>query len=201
LNECGLPYRLRAVNLGKRDQFSDRFTRISPNNKMPALVDHDGPGGAPISVFESGAILMYLGRKTGQFYPADPRGRVQVEEWLMWQMGGLGPMAGQVNHFRHAAPEQIPYAIERYTTEVARLYSVMDRRLKDHEFLAGAYSIADIACIGWAKYWERQAQDLSQFPHLKRWFDAVMARPAVQRGYDAAVDRASSFLTEPEPDL
>ena len=140
---------------------------------MPAIVDPDGPGGEPISVFESGAILQYLGRKTGRFYPADERQRVAVEEWLFWQMGGLGPMAGQSHHFRIYAPEKVPYAIDRYTNEVNRLYGVMNRRLADREFLAGDYSIADMACIGWARGWERQGQDIAEFPHLKRWLDAV----------------------------
>jgi len=182
LEECGLPYEVKLVNIGKGDQFKPEFLAISPNNKMPAIVDPAGPGGAPISVFESGAILQYLGRKTGQFYPSDERARVEVEQWLFWQMGGLGPMAGQAHHFRIYAPEKIPYAVERYTNEVHRLYGVMNSRLKDREYLAGAYSIADMACIGWAKLWERQGQDIAEFPHFKRWLDAVLARPAVQRG-------------------
>ncbi|TCT04642.1 glutathione S-transferase N-terminal domain-containing protein [Aquabacter spiritensis] len=182
LEECALPYEVKLVNIGKGEQFKPEFLAISPNNKMPAIVDPDGPGGAPISVFESGAILQYLGRKTGLFYPSDERARVAVDEWLFWQMGGLGPMAGQAHHFRIYAPEKIPYAIERYTNEVHRLYGVMNTRLKDHEFLAGDYSIADIACVGWAKLWERQGQKIEEFPHFKRWLDTVLARPAVQRG-------------------
>jgi Glutathione S-transferase len=182
LEECGLPYAVHSVNIGKGDQFKPEFLAISPNNKMPAIVDHDGPGGEPISVFESGAILQYLGRKTGKFYPTDERKRVEVEQWLFWQMAGLGPMAGQTHHFRIYAPEKIPYAIDRYTNETNRLYGVMNKRLADREFLAGDYSIADIACVGWAKLWDRQGQDISEFPHLKRWLDTVLARPAVQKG-------------------
>jgi GST-like protein len=182
LEECGLPYTVKLVNIGKGDQFKPEFLAISPNNKMPAIVDPEGPGGAPISVFESGAILQYLGRKTGLFYPADERGRVEVEQWLFWQMGGLGPMAGQAHHFRIYAPEKIPYAVERYTNEVHRLYGVMNTRLKDRDYLAGDYSIADIACIGWAKLWERQGQQIEEFPHFKAWLERMLARPAVQRG-------------------
>ena len=182
LEECGLPYTVHSVNIGKGDQFKPEFLAISPNNKMPAILDPDGPGGQPISVFESGAILQYLGRKTGQFYPSDERKRVAVDEWLFWQMGGLGPMAGQTHHFRIYAPEQIPYAVDRYTNEVNRLYGVMNTRLSTRDYLADAYSIADMACIGWAKLWERQGQDIKQFPHLERWIERVLARPAVQRG-------------------
>ncbi|MEP9379837.1 glutathione S-transferase N-terminal domain-containing protein [Aquabacter sp. CN5-332] len=182
LEECGLPYEVKLVNIGKGEQFKPEFLAVSPNNKIPAIVDPDGPGGTPISVFESGAILQYLGRKTGKFYPADERKRVEVDEWLFWQMGGLGPMAGQAHHFRIYAPEKIPYAIERYTNEVHRLYGVMNKRLKDSEFLAGDYSIADMACLGWAKLWERQGQKVEEFPHFKRWLETVMMRPAVQRG-------------------
>jgi len=182
LEECGLPYTVHPVNIGKGDQFKPEFLAISPNNKMPAIVDPDGPDGEPISVFESGAILQYLGRKTGKFYPTDERKRVEVEQWLFWQMAGLGPMAGQTHHFRIYAPEKIPYAIDRYTNETNRLYGVMNKRLADREFLAGEYSIADIACVGWVKLWDRQGQDITEFPHLKRWLDTVLARPAVQRG-------------------
>ncbi|MDE1566792.1 glutathione S-transferase N-terminal domain-containing protein [Aquabacter sp. P-9] len=182
LEECELPYEVKLINIGKGDQFKPDFLAISPNNKMPAIVDPQGPDGAPISVFESGAILQYLGRKTGLLYPKDERGRVEVDQWLFWQMGGLGPMAGQAHHFRIYAPEKIPYAIERYTNEVHRLYGVMNTRLADREFLAGAYSVADIACVGWAKLWERQGQKIEDFPHLKRWLETMLARPAVQRG-------------------
>ncbi|MFG1419199.1 glutathione S-transferase N-terminal domain-containing protein [Xanthobacter sp. V0B-10] len=193
LEECGLPYEVRLVNIGKGDQFKPEFLAISPNNKMPAIVDPQGPDGQPISVFESGAILQYLGRKTGLFYPTDERARVEVDQWLFWQMGGLGPMAGQAHHFRIYAPEKIPYAIERYTHEVHRLYGVMNTRLKDRDFLAGAYSIADIACVGWAKLWERQGQNIEEFPHFKAWLARVLERPAVQRGLSLSAEERGSF--------
>lgn len=198
LEECGLPYRVHTVDIGKGDQFKPEFLAISPNNRMPAIVDPDGPDGRPISVFESGAILQYLGRKTGLFYPAQERERVEVEQWLMWQMGGFGPMLGQVHHFRIYAPEKIEYAIQRYTNEANRLYGVMNRRLADRDYLAGAYSIADIACIGWAKGWERQGQAIDDFPHVKRWLEACLARPAVQRGLAVnAEDRRATDLQDP----
>ncbi|MFI5015596.1 MAG: glutathione S-transferase N-terminal domain-containing protein [Hyphomicrobiales bacterium] len=183
LEECGLPYEVRLVNIGKGEQFTPEFLAISPNNRMPAIVDHDGPDGRPISVFESGAILLYLGRKTGKFYAKDERDRVEVEQWLMWQMGGLGPMLGQNNHFRVYAPEKLPYAIKRYGDEAHRLYGVMNKRLADREFLAGPYSIADMACVGWARGYERQGIEIAEFPHVKRWLDTLMARPAVERGF------------------
>lgn len=182
LEETGLPYTIRPVNIGKGDQFEPGFLAIAPNNRMPAIVDPEGPGGEPISVFESGAILQYLGRKFGKFYPQEERARVEVEQWLYWQVGGLGPMAGQAHHFRLYAKEKIPYAIERYTNECNRLYGVMNKRLADREFLAGEYSIADMACVGWIRSHEGQGQDLNDFPHLKRWYETLMARPAVQRG-------------------
>ncbi len=182
LEECKLPYTLIPVNISKGEQFNPDFLKISPNNRMPAIIDPTGPGGRPISIFESGAILQYLGRKTGKFYPRDERARVEVEQWLFWQMGGLGPMAGQLNHFKHYARETLPYAIKRYEDEVNRLYGVMNIRLKDRAFLAGKYSIADMACVGWVNLWERQGQDINQFPNLKRWIETVKARPAVQRG-------------------
>ena len=182
LEECGLPYNVVPVNISKGDQFKPEFLAISPNNRMPAIVDRDGPGGKPISIFESGAILQYLGRKTGKFYPADERGRVEVDQWLFWQVGGLGPMAGQAHHFRLYAPEPIEYAVNRYTNECNRLYGVMNKRLADRPYLAGDYSIADMACVGWAKLWHRQGQDIEDFPHFKRWLNAVLARPAVERG-------------------
>jgi GSH-dependent disulfide-bond oxidoreductase len=188
LEECGLPYQLKLVNIGKGEQFAPDFLKISPNNRMPAIVDPDGPDGEPISVFESGAILQYLGRKTGRFYGSNERQRASVEEWLFWQIGGLGPMAGQAHHFRQYAADKIPYAIDRYTNEVNRLYGVMDRRLENRAYLAGDYSIADMACVGWARGWERQGQDLKQFPHFARWLESVLARPAVQRGLDVASD-------------
>ena len=182
LEELGVPYEVKYVNIGKGEQFAPDFLKIAPNNRMPAIIDPDGPGGTPISVFESGAILQYLGRKYSKFYPTAERARVEVEEWLFWQVGGLGPMAGQANHFRHYAPEKIEYGITRYTDEVNRLYGVMNKRLADRDFLAGDYSIADMASLGWIVSYERQGQDLAEFPNLKRWFDTLMARPAVIKG-------------------
>ena len=149
---------------------------------MPAIVDPDGPGGRPISIFESGAILQYLGRKTGKFYPREERQRVEVEQWLFWQMGGIGPMAGQLHHFKNYAVETLTYAINRYTNEMNRLYGVMNMRLEDREFIAGKYSIADMAIVGWVNGWQRQGQDIEEFPHFKRWLETMKARPAVQRG-------------------
>ncbi len=192
LEECALPYVVHAIDISKGEQFTPHFLAISPNNRIPAIVDPNGPGGRPISVFESGAILQYLGRKTGKFYPRDERARVAVDEWLFWQMGGLGPMAGQAIHFRRYAPEQIPYALSRYTDEVNRLYGVMNTRLAKREFLAGRYSIADIACVGWVRLAERQGQDLARFPHLKRWFETIRARPAVKRAFAIRVAAASA---------
>ena len=181
LEELGVPYEVKYVNIGKGEQFEPSFLKIAPNNRMPAIVDPEGPDCKPISIFESGAILQYLGRKFAKFYPADERARVEVEQWLFWQMGGLGPMAGQAHHFRQYAPEKLPYAIDRYTNEVNRLYGVMNKRLADREFLAGEYSIADMASIGWTRSYKNQGQELEDFPHLKRWFDAILARPAVER--------------------
>jgi GSH-dependent disulfide-bond oxidoreductase len=199
LEECGLPYNVHLVNISKGDQFKPEFLAISPNNKMPAITDPDGPGGSPISIFESGAILQYLGRKTGKFYPADERQRLEVDQWLFWQMGGFGPMLGQTHHFRIYAPEKIPYAIDRYTNETNRLYGVMDKRLATHEYLAGAYSIADMACVGWAKLWERQGQDIKQFPHVEHWLQACLARPAVERGLAVSAEaRASTNMQDPK---
>jgi GST-like protein len=182
LEECKLPYVMIPVNISRGEQFAQDFLRISPNNRIPAIVDPTGPGGKPISIFESGAILQYLGRKAGKFYPTDERTRVEVEQWLFWQMGGVGPMAGQLNHFKHYARETLPYAIKRYEDEVNRLYGVMNARLKDRDFIAGRYSIADMALIGWINLWERQDQDINQFPKLKAWIERLKARPAVQRG-------------------
>lgn len=182
LEELKAPYEVKYVNIGRGEQFTPAFLAISPNNRMPAIVDPQGPGGKPISVFESGAILQYLGRKYGKFYPKAERARVEVEQWLFWQVGGLGPMAGQAHHFRQYAPEKLPYAIDRYTNECNRLYGVMNQRLADREFLAGKYSIADMACIGWVKPYKRQGQEIEDFPHLKRWFDTLMARKAVIKG-------------------
>jgi glutathione S-transferase len=183
LEEMGLAYNMIPVMIGAGDQFKPEFLKISPNNRMPAIVDPDGPDGKPISVFESGAILQYLARKTGKFYGKNERQRVAVEEWLMWQMGGLGPMAGQAHHFRGYADEKIPYAIDRYTNEVNRLYGVMDRRLEGREYLADEYSIADMACWGWVFPYERQGQDLADFPNLKDWFERVGERKAVKAGF------------------
>ena len=188
LEECRLPYTMIPVNISAGEQFKPDFLKISPNNRMPAIVDPDGPGGRPISIFESGAILQYLGRKAGKFYPADERGRVKVDQWLFWQMGGVGPMAGQLNHFKHYARETLPYAIKRYEDEVNRLYGVMNKHLAGNEFLAGKYSIADMACVGWVNLWQRQGQDIEEFPNLKRWLEAIKARPAVQRGMALGVE-------------
>ena len=188
LEECGLAYDVRAINIMRGEQFKPEFLAVSPNNRMPAIVDPDGPGGQPISVFESGAILQYLGRKTAMFYPADERGRVEVEQWLYWQMGGLGPMAGQCHHFRNYAPEKIPYAIDRYVNEVNRLYGVMDRRLADREYLAGAYSIADMAAFPWVRPYKNQGQDIAQFKNLERWFNGLAARPAVAKAVEVGAD-------------
>lgn len=198
LEELGVPYEVRYVNIGRGDQFKPEFLKISPNNRMPAIVDPEGPGGEPISVFESGAILQYLGRKFGRFYPSDERERVEVEQWLFWQVGGLGPMAGQAHHFRNYASEKIPYAIERYTNECNRLYGVMDKRLADRDFLAGDYSIADMASIGWVKSHEGQGRDLNNFPHLKRWFDRMLARPAVQRGLEIGQEHRRNIANDDE---
>ncbi|MGO4704295.1 glutathione S-transferase N-terminal domain-containing protein [Microvirga sp. 2MCAF38] len=198
LEECGLPYAVHLVNIGKGDQFAPEFLAVSPNNKMPAIVDPDGPGGKPLSVFESGAILQYLGRKTGKFYPQDERQRVEVDQWLFWQMGGFGPMLGQTHHFRIYAPEKIPYAIERYTNESNRLYGVLNKRLADRDYVAGEYSIADMAIVGWAKLWERQGQNIEDFPNVKRWLERVLARPAVQRGLAVnAESRSTTNLQDP----
>jgi GST-like protein len=199
LEETGLPYRLVPVNIGRGEQFKPDFLAISPNNRMPAIVDHDPPGGgAPVSVFESGAILVYLAEKTGQFMPTDLRGRYEVLQWVMWQMGGLGPMAGQAHHFRQYAPEKLPYAIDRYTKEVNRLYGVMDKRLADREYLAGAYSIADMAAWPWVVPWANQGQQIEEFPNLKRWFEAVKARPAVERGFAAGKELRSTAPMDDE---
>ena len=187
LEEAGVPYRLHGVNIGKNEQFKPDFLAIAPNNRIPAIVDDEPKdGGAPISIFESGAILLYLADKTGHFIAPDLRGRTETVQWLMWQMGGLGPMAGQNHHFSGAAPEKIPYAIDRYVKETGRLYGVLDKRLADRAFVAGAYSIADMACYPWIVSHEKQSQKLEDFPHLKRWFDAISVRPATARAYARA---------------
>ncbi|NWG47381.1 MAG: glutathione S-transferase N-terminal domain-containing protein, partial [Alphaproteobacteria bacterium] len=199
LEEAGVPYTMKPVNSGKGDQFKPKFLRISPNNRMPAIVDPAGPGGEPISVFESGAILQYLGRKFGKFYPTDERARVEVEEWLFWQVGGLGPMAGQAHHFRQYAARKISYAVDRYTNEVNRLYGVMDKRLKGRDFLAGEYSIADMAAFPWVIPYRNQGQDLDEFRNLRRWFEAMKARPAVQKAVALGAElRAKSNLKSDE---
>ena len=185
LEEAGLEYKIVPVNISKGDQFKPEFLAISPNNRMPAIVDHaPAGGGAPIPVFESGAILLYLAEKTGKFIPSELRGRVEVLQWLMWQMGGLGPMLGQNHHFNLYAPEKIPYAIDRYVNETSRLYQVLDNRLADREYVAGAYSIADMASYPWIVPWKRQQQNLDDYPNLKRWFEAIRARPAVVKAYE-----------------
>jgi GST-like protein len=192
LEECGLPYNVIPVNIARGDQFKPQFLKISPNNRIPAILDPNGPGGRPISVFESGAILQYLGRKTGKFYPAAERARVAVDEWLFWQMANLGPKAGEANHFRrYAAAENQHYAIARFTNELNRLLGVMNTRLKDHAYLADRYSIADMACVGWVRLLERQGNELDGFPHLRRWLAAVRARPAVKRGMGIRIEEAS----------
>ena len=182
LEELELPYTLHRVNILKREQYEPAFLKISPNNKIPAIVDRDGPDGAPLSIFESGAILMYLAEKAGKLLPSEPRPRWEVLQWLMWQMGGLGPFGGQANHFNKDAPEKVPYGIERYTKELTRLYDVMDKRLADRDYLAGDYSIADIACYGWVAQWEDGGQTLSDHANLQAWFERLSARPGVQRG-------------------
>lgn len=185
LEEAGLPYTIFPVNIGKDEQFKAEFLKIAPNNRIPAIVDHQpADGGAPLSLFESGAILLYLAEKTGQFIPQDLRGRQEVSQWLFWQMGGLGPMAGQNHHFNRFAREKIPYAIERYVNETARLYGVLDKRLADRQFVAGdEYSIADMAIYPWIVPHTYQQQNLDDFPHLKRWFDSIAGREATQRAY------------------
>lgn len=199
LEEAGLPYRIFPVDIGKGEQFKPEFLKISPNNRIPAIIDDDPRGGgAPISLFESGAILLYLAEKTGRFIPADLRGRAQVLQWLFWQVGGLGPMAGQTGHFRQYAPEKVPYAIERYTKETNRLYGVLDRQLAGREYIAGDYSIADMACYPWLVSYERHGQNLDDFPNLKRWFHRVRERPACQRAYVGVEKSYSRKLSDEE---
>lgn len=186
LEELGLTYRGHLVDIGKGEQFDPKFLEISPNNKIPAIVDPDGPDGQPLPVFESGAILQYLGRKYSAFYPTNERKKADVDQWLFWQVGGLGPMAGQCLHFRKYAKEKIPYGIERYTEEVARLFGVMERRLADRPFLAGDYSIADIACFPWVLRWPDLGLSIDDYPNVKSWLERISARPAVRRGLEAA---------------
>ena len=190
LEECALPYKVVAVDIGIGDQFKPEFLAISPNNKIPAIVDSDGPDGKPISLFESGAILLYLAGKSGRFLPADTRGKYNVMQWLMFQMGSVGPLLGQAHHFRVYAPEKIGYAIDRYTNEAKRLYRVMNDQLAKSRYIAGPeYSIADIAIFPWLRSWKNQGIDWSEFPHLKGWFDEMAARPAVMRGVEVLADR------------
>ncbi len=190
LEECGLPYRVHAVDIGAGEQFAPEFLAISPNNKIPAIVDPDGPEGRPISLFESGAILLYLAGKTGRFLPDGVAAKYEVLQWLMFQMGGVGPMLGQAHHFRIYAPERIPYAVDRYTNEARRLYGVMDKRLARSRYLGGAeYSIADIAVFPWLRSWKNQGIDWNDYPNLKGWFDEIAGRPAVKRGVEVLAER------------
>ena len=186
LEECGLPFEVKWINIDKGDQFKPEFLAISPNNRIPAIVDHaPADGGEPMSVFETGAILVYLAEKTGQFLPQDVRGRKAVMEWLFWQVGGLGPMLGQHGHFKLYAPERIAYATDRYRNEALRLYGVLDRQLAGHQHVAGAdYSIADMACFPWVQTWKAQEIPLDEFPHLKGWYDRLKARPALRKGME-----------------
>ncbi|GLC94457.1 thiol:disulfide oxidoreductase [Cupriavidus sp. TA19] len=201
LEELTLPYNVIPVHIGKGQQFAPEFLAISPNNKIPAIIDHDGPGGQAISMFESGAIMVYLAEKAGcRFMPQDPRKRYEVLQWLMFQMGGVGPMLGQAHHFRKYAPEKIDYAIDRYTREARRLYTVIDRRLADSEYLAGDYSIADMATYPWLRAHKWQGQDIADFPHLQRWYSAVRERPAVQRGVGVLAGKVDKTGAKPSGD-
>ncbi len=189
LEECGLPYQVHPIDIGADDQFKPEFLAISPNNKIPAIVDSEGPDHQPFSLFESGAILLYLGHKTGRFLGKNQREKFTTMQWLMFQMGGIGPMLGQAHHFRVYAPEKVEYAITRYTNEARRLYGVLDKRLESSPYLAGEeYTVADIATFPWIRSWERQGIDWADYPHAKRWFDEIAARPAVQRGVAVLAD-------------
>jgi GST-like protein len=202
LEECGLPYEAHPVNIGNGDQFEAGFLKISPNNKIPAITDPEGPDGKPISLFESGAILLYLAGKTGKFLPAGDRARYEVLQWLMFQMGGVGPMLGQAHHFRLYAPEKIGYAIARYSNEAKRLYGVIDKQLASNRFIAGnEYSIADIAIFPWLRSWENQGIVLTDYPHLKKWFDGIAARPAVQRGVKVLADLRKPLTGDKQRDI
>lgn len=201
LEELGVPYTIHWINIGKGDQFTPEFLAISPNNKIPAIVDPEGPGGAPISVFESGAILKYLGLKFGQFYPTDPRQQVKVDEWLFWQVGGFGPMLGQNNHFSVYAPEKVPYAIKRYSDETHRLFRVLDVQLgkmaeAGKDYIAGDYSVADIAAFDWSRGYERYGIDPAERPHFKAWHDRMEVRPAVARALEIKQDAPQPSLAE-----
>ncbi len=199
LEEAGLDYTIHKVDIGKGEQFKPKFLAISPNNRMPAIIDHNPKdGGKPISIFESGAILQYLAEKTGKFLPTDIRAKTETMQWLFWQMGGLGPMAGQNGHFNVYAPEKIPYAMERYTKETTRLYNVMNTRLADRQFLAGDYSIADMASYPWIVPYATHKQNIDDFPNLKRWFEAIKARPAVVRAYANAAPSYQKPMTDDE---
>jgi GST-like protein len=202
LEECGLAYRAIPVDIGTGAQFEPAFLAISPNNKIPAIVDPDGPDGKPISLFESGAILIYLASKTGRFLPEDTRGRYEVLEWLMFQMGSVGPMLGQTHHFRIYAPEKIPYAIERYSKEARRIYGVLDKRLQQRDWVAAdEYTIADIAIFPWLRSWQNQGIDWADFPDLKSWFDRIAARPAVQRGVEVLAGLRKPFRSDAEREV
>ncbi len=197
LEECGLPYKVHAINIGTGDQFKPAFLKISPNNKIPALVDSDGPDGKPIALFESGAILLYLAAKTGKFLPQSDRAKYDVLQWLMFQMGGVGPMLGQAHHFRIYAPEKIEYGINRYTNEAKRLYGVMDKQLKNHDWIAGdEYSVADMAIFPWLRSWQNQGIDWADYPHLKVWFDRIAERPAVQKAVQVLADARKPLLDD-----
>ncbi|MEO8279263.1 MAG: glutathione binding-like protein [Ideonella sp.] len=197
LEECGLPYRVHAVDIGAGDQFNPEFLAISPNNKIPAIIDPDGPGGEPISLFESGAILLYLAAKSGRFLPESVRQRYDVLQWLMFQMAGVGPMLGQAHHFRVYAPQKIAYAIDRYSNEARRLYGVMDKQVARHGYLAGTeYSIADIAVFPWLRSWKNQGIDWDDYPSLKGWFDEIAGRPAVKRGVEVLADKRKPMMDE-----
>jgi GSH-dependent disulfide-bond oxidoreductase len=202
LEECGLPYRAHAVDIGAGDQFKPDFLAISPNNKIPAILDPHGPDGQPMSMFESGAILLYLAGKTGRFMPSDVRGKYEVLQWLMFQMGGVGPMLGQAHHFRIYAPEKIPYAVDRYSNEAKRLYGVMNRRLAKSKYMAGkTYSIADIAVFPWLRSWKNQGIDWNDYPHLKGWFDEIGGRPGVQRGVQVLAELHKPITDDKSRDM
>jgi GST-like protein len=196
LEELGVPYTYHQINIGKGEQFTPEFLAISPNNKIPAIVDPEGPGGTPISIFESGAILKYLGLKFGQFYPTDMREQVKVDEWLFWQVGGFGPMLGQNNHFSVYAPEKVPYAIKRYGDETHRLFRVLDKQLEGKDFITGTYSIADIASIGWAQSWERYGIDKAELKNFAAWIERLNARPAVAKGLLVGKDQPQMSLAD-----
>lgn len=202
LEECGLEYKVHPINIGAGDQFGEAFLKISPNNKIPAIVDSDGPDGQPISLFESGAILLYLAGKTGKFLPEDVRGKYEALQWLMFQMGGVGPMLGQAHHFRIYAPEKIEYAVNRYTNEAKRLYGVIDKQLSQHAWLAGdSYSVADIATFPWLRSWQNQGVELDDYPHLERWFNEIAERPAVKRGVEVLAKERKPMRTDAEREI